>query len=68
VAVEGLEGDVILTQPLFDFRQKGISSRGDVVGSYRGLGQPPAFYETLDEAGIRLDRSIFDDRQGRPER
>jgi pilus assembly protein CpaF len=68
VAVEGLEGDVILTQPLFDFRQKGISSRGDVVGRYRGLGQPPAFYETLDEAGIRLDRSIFDDRPGRTER
>jgi pilus assembly protein CpaF len=61
VAVEGLEGDVILTQPLFNFRQKGLSSRGDVVGDYSGLGQPPAFYETLDEAGIPLDRSIFDE-------
>lgn len=59
VAVEGLEGDVILTQPLFDFRQKSVSSRGEVIGDYRGFGQPPAFYETLDESGIRLDRSIF---------
>jgi pilus assembly protein CpaF len=65
VAVEGMEGDVILTQPLFDFRQKGVSSRGDVVGHYRGLGQPPAFYESLDETGIQLDRSIFGDAQGR---
>ena len=27
VAVEGLEGDVILTQPLFEFRQKGVHCR-----------------------------------------
>ena len=61
VAVEGLEGDVILTQPLFNFRQKGIGARGAVLGSYQGCGQPPAFYEALDEAGVRLDRSIFSD-------
>ncbi|HWK51577.1 MAG TPA: CpaF/VirB11 family protein, partial [Steroidobacter sp.] len=61
VAVEGLEGDVILTQPLFNFRQKGIGARGTVIGSYQGCGQPPAFYEALDEAGVRLDRSIFTD-------
>lgn len=61
VAVEGLEGDVILTQPLFNFRQKSIGASGTVVGSYQGCGQPPAFYEALDEAGVRLDRSIFTD-------
>ena len=59
VAVEGLEGDVILTQPLFNFRQKGIGARGAIVGSYQGCGQAPAFYEALDEAGVHLDRSIF---------
>jgi pilus assembly protein CpaF len=59
VAVEGLEGDVILTQPLFNFRQKGIGAQGSVIGSYQACGQPPAFYESLDEAGVRLDRSIF---------
>lgn len=63
VAVEGLEGDVILTQPLFNFRQKGIGSRGDIVGNYQAFGQPPAFYESLDEAGISLDRSIFSNAQ-----
>lgn len=61
VAVEGLEGDVILTQPLFNFRQKGVGARGAVVGSYQGCGQAPAFYEALDEAGVCLDRSIFSD-------
>ena len=44
VAIEGLEGDVILTQPLFNFRQKGIGALGAVVGSYQSCGQPPAFY------------------------
>lgn len=62
VAVEGLEGDVILTQPLFNFRQQGIGARGAIVGSHQGYGQPPAFYEALDEAGVHLDRSIFSDR------
>lgn len=61
VAVEGLEGDVILTQPLFNFRQKGVGVRGAVVGSYQACGQPPAFYEALDEVGVSLDRSIFSD-------
>jgi pilus assembly protein CpaF len=59
VAIEGLEGDVILTQPLFEFRQQGLSGNGEIVGSYRGLGQPPAFYEGLSEAGVQLDRSVF---------
>lgn len=61
VAVEGLEGDVILTQPLFNFRQKGVGARGAIVGAYQACGQPPAFYEALDEAGVRLDRTIFSD-------
>lgn len=61
VAVEGLEGDVILTQPLFNFRQKGVGARGTVIGSFQGCGQPPAFYEALDEAGVHLNRSIFSD-------
>ncbi|HEY0684424.1 MAG TPA: CpaF family protein [Steroidobacter sp.] len=61
VAIEGLEADVILTQPLFNFRQKGVGARGIVIGSYHGCGQPPAFYEALDEAGVHLDRAIFSD-------
>jgi pilus assembly protein CpaF len=61
VAVEGLEGDVILTQPLFSFRQKGLGARGAVLGSHHACGQPPAFYEALEQAGVHLDRTIFCD-------
>jgi pilus assembly protein CpaF len=59
VEVDGMEGDVILTQPLFAFKQQGIGSSGEIVGEYRGFGQAPRFYEALNESGIQLDRSIF---------
>jgi pilus assembly protein CpaF len=59
VEVDGMEGDVILTQPLFAFKQQGIGSSGEIVGEYRGFGQAPRFYEALTESGIPLDRSIF---------
>ncbi len=61
VAIEGLEGDVILTQPLFNFRQKGMGAGGAVIGGFQSCGQPPAFYEALEEAGLPMDRSIFAD-------
>ncbi len=59
VEVDGMEGDVILTQPLFAFRQHGVGANGEIVGSFAGSGQAPRFYEALAEAGIPLDRSIF---------
>lgn len=59
VEVDGMEGEVILTQPLFAFKQQGIGSGGEIVGEYRGFGQAPRFYEALNEAGVTLDRSIF---------
>jgi pilus assembly protein CpaF len=59
VEVDGMEGDVILTQPLFAFRQKGVSANGDILGEHTGFGHAPRFYEQLAESGIELDRSIF---------
>ncbi|HWK73709.1 MAG TPA: CpaF family protein [Povalibacter sp.] len=59
VEVDGMEGDVILTQPLFAFRQRGWSPDGQVLGEHVGLGQAPRFYEELEEAGVALDRSLF---------
>ncbi len=60
VEVDGMEGDVILTQPLFAFKQRGVSASGEIVGDYVGFGQAPRFYEDLSDAGIVLERSIFD--------
>jgi pilus assembly protein CpaF len=54
-----MEGEVILTQPLFAFKQRGVGAAGEIIGDYIGLGQAPHFYEELEEAGIALDRGIF---------
>jgi len=59
VEVDGMEGDVILTQPLFAFKQRGLSANGEVIGDYLGFGQAPGFYEELSEGGTALDRSLF---------
>jgi pilus assembly protein CpaF len=59
VEVDGMEGDVILTQPLFAFKQRGIDPRGEVLGEFVGFGQAPRFYEELEAAGIPMDRSLF---------
>ena len=59
VEVDGMEGDVILTQPLFAFKQRGISATGEIQGEYVGFGQAPRFYEDLADGGIVLDRSVF---------
>ncbi len=59
VEVDGMEGEVILTQPLFAFKQRGIGPSGEILGDYTGFGQAPHFYEDLETAGVKLDRSIF---------
>ena len=60
-----MEGDVILTQPLFAFKQRATGPAGEIVGEYSGFGQAPRFYEDLQEAGVQLDRSIFSNHTGR---
>src|SRR5512138_1159633 len=59
VEVDGIDHDVILTQPLFAFRQRGVGANGEVLGDFVACGQPPRFYEELEESGVPLDRSIF---------
>lgn len=65
VEIDGMEGEVILTQPLFEFRQRGTRSDGEILGDHVGFGQAPGFYEALGEAGVTLDRSIFDNTAAR---
>jgi pilus assembly protein CpaF len=59
VEVDGMEGDVILTQSLFSFKQRGIGRAGEILGGHTGIGHAPRFYEGLEECGIELDRQVF---------
>ena len=62
VEVDGMEGDVVLMQKLFEFQQSGIAVDGAVQGDYVGLNTAPKFYTELDTAGISLDRNLFNSR------
>jgi pilus assembly protein CpaF len=59
VEVDGMEGEVILTQPLFAFKQRGVGPNGEILGEHVGFGQAPRFYEDLEESGVHLDRNVF---------
>ena len=60
VEVDGMEGDVILLQPIFEFRRKGFDENGNIAGSFRGCGYAPHFYKELIDSGFDLDTTIFD--------
>ena len=62
VEVDRMEGDVILMQTLFEFRQSGISPDGTVLGEYVDQGNAPKFYSKLESTGMDLDRQLFKSR------
>ncbi|MCH4890440.1 CpaF family protein [Acidaminobacter sp. JC074] len=57
--VLGMEGDVIILQDIFKFVQKGIDSKGRVVGDFEFTGIIPRFLKNLRNHGIELPQSIF---------
>ncbi|MFD1735261.1 CpaF family protein [Bacillus salitolerans] len=57
--VQGLEGDVIVLQDIFTFRQEGIDAKGKIMGSLVPTGVRPKFYEMLETSGIFIPTSVF---------
>jgi len=60
VEVDGMEGDVILMQKLFEFKPTARTAEGGIVGHFTGLGYAPTFYRELENSGIPIDRTIFE--------
>ena len=58
--VTGLEGQNVVMQDIFTFRQTGVDERGIVTGTFRPTGAVPTFYEHLKSRGLRLDPAMFD--------
>ena len=58
--VTGMEGQQIVMQDIFQFRQSGIDEHGKVIGQFRPTGAIPTFYEHLKSRGLHLDTAIFD--------
>jgi septum site-determining protein MinD len=57
--VMGMEGETIITQPIFEFKQTGTDEKGKVKGQFQASGLIPKFVETLKAKGIPLPRGLF---------
>ena len=60
--IVGMEGDVIVTQDIFVYQQKGIDSMGRAVGQFVATGVRPAFAARLETAGLELPPAMFRQR------
>jgi len=58
--VVGLEGQQIIMQDLFEYRQTGLDERGKVIGTFMPTGAVPTFYEHLQSRGLHIDPAVFD--------
>jgi len=57
--VQGLEGDVIVLQDIFMFKQSGVGKDGKALGEMVPTGIRPSFYDQFEAHGINLPASIF---------
>ncbi|SES16685.1 pilus assembly protein CpaF [Gracilibacillus ureilyticus] len=61
--VQGMEGDVIVLQDIFTFKQFGVAENGRIIGKLLPTGIRPKFYEKMESEGIYLPASIFAEKE-----
>ena len=57
--ITGMEGNVITTQEIFTFHQKGVDAEGKVRGTFRFQGVRPKFIEKFKVVGISTAPEMF---------
>ena len=57
--VQGMEGDVIVLQDLFNYIQTGVDQDGKVKGEFKPSGMRPKFIERLEISGYKLSTEVF---------
>lgn len=57
--VQGMEGDVIVTQDIFVFDQQGVDDNGRVLGRHRPTGLRPKCAAKMESQGVDLPPNIF---------
>lgn len=60
--IQGMEGDVITTQDIFVFRQKGVDEHGKVIGEHVATGLRPKFLDRLIQEGLEIPAGLFNTR------
>ncbi|WP_461205480.1 CpaF family protein [Clostridium sp. DL1XJH146] len=57
--VQGLEGDIVVLQDIFTFKQQGKDQNGKVIGNMISTGIRPKFYDRIISSGLEIPDSIF---------
>jgi pilus assembly protein CpaF len=57
--VQGMEGDIIVLQDIFEFGQRGVDEHGKIIGDLLPTGVRPKFYERLENSGIHIPPGVF---------
>src|SRR6516162_1092564 len=60
--VLGMEGEVIIMQEIFRFKQLGIDQNGRCYGQFEASGVRPGFIARLEASGIKLPTNLFQER------
>ncbi len=56
----GMEGDRIILNDIFEFKQEGVTPEGKVKGQLQPTGNVPTFIEEIRARDIPLDPAVFD--------
>ena len=57
--VTGLEGNQIVMQDIFAFRQTGVDAHGKILGEMKPTGAIPTWIDQLKSRGIHIDMRMF---------
>jgi pilus assembly protein CpaF len=57
--VTGMEGEVILLQDLFVYRQTGLGSDGHTLGNFEACGVRPQILDRMQSEGMSIPASVF---------
>ena len=57
--VTGLEGNQIVMQDIFAFRQTGVDAHGKILGEMKPTGAIPTWIDQLKSRGIHIDMKMF---------
>jgi pilus assembly protein CpaF len=57
--VQGMEGDQIVIQDLYQFRHEGVDANGRVLGKHLSTGLRPLFADALLAQGVELPTDLF---------
>ncbi|AGA26299.1 CpaF family protein [Singulisphaera acidiphila] len=60
--VIGMEGDTIIMQEIFSFKQQGVDANGRAYGEFIATGIRPTFMDRLEYAGYHLTSDVFRQR------